>query len=203
MTTGRRAWRSELSTIDTAILIAGALTAAAYFDRATKIRIRASRSLADALYRRVDWRWAQNGTKRHCHTGGSRRRDSCAIAGADTTRRSCSTCWVFNSRRTRYRPEVTPTWTSTYRWKRIYGYELLYGGPLFMHQLSHLWLDLRGIQDAFMRRKGIDYFPNRSRRAVYVSREYTIRNPKGFSQFYGEEGGASPRATDPVRPHAG
>ena len=33
--TGRRAWRCELSTIDTAILIAGALTAAAYFDRAT------------------------------------------------------------------------------------------------------------------------------------------------------------------------
>ena len=35
VTTGRRAWRSELSTIDTAILIAGALTAAAYFDQET------------------------------------------------------------------------------------------------------------------------------------------------------------------------
>ena len=33
VTTGRRAWRSELSTIDTTILIAGALTAAAYFDQ--------------------------------------------------------------------------------------------------------------------------------------------------------------------------
>src|SRR5687768_6649720 len=33
--TGRRAWRCELSTIDTAILVAGALTAAAYFDRET------------------------------------------------------------------------------------------------------------------------------------------------------------------------
>ena len=50
----------ELSTIDTTILIAGALTAAAYFDRSTDAE-REIRTLADALYRRVDWRWAQNG----------------------------------------------------------------------------------------------------------------------------------------------
>ena len=60
VTTGRRAWRCELSTIDTTILIAGALTAAAYFDRATDDE-REVRRLADSLYRRVDWRWAQNG----------------------------------------------------------------------------------------------------------------------------------------------
>ena len=59
-------------------------------------------------------------------------------------------------------------WTSTYRWKKLYGHEFLYGGPLFMHQLSHLWIDFRGIQDAFMRRQGIDYFEN-SRRATYVN----------------------------------
>ena len=57
---GLRAWRSELSTIDTAILMAGALTAAAYFDRDTNSE-REVRSLADSLYRRVDWRWALNG----------------------------------------------------------------------------------------------------------------------------------------------
>ena len=42
-------------------------------------------------------------------------------------------------------------WTSTYRWRTLYGYEFLYGASLFMHQLSHLWIDFRGIQDAFMR----------------------------------------------------
>ena len=47
-----------------------------------------------------------------------------------------------------------PAWTSTYRWKKLYGHEFLYGAPLFMHQLSHLWIDFRGIQDAFMRRHG-------------------------------------------------
>ena len=55
--------------------------------------------------------------------------------------------------------------TSTYRWKKLYGHEFLYGAPLFMHQLSHLWIDFRGIQDAFMRRQAIDYFEN-SRRAT-------------------------------------
>ena len=51
------------------------------------------------------------------------------------------------------------------------------GGPLFMHQLSHVWIDFRGIQDDFMRRHGIDYFEN-SRRATYVQQQYAIRNPK-------------------------
>src|SRR5688500_1787309 len=58
--TGRRAWRCELSTIDTAILVAGALTAATYFDRES-VAERVLRELADSVYRRVDWRWARNG----------------------------------------------------------------------------------------------------------------------------------------------
>lgn len=58
--TGRRAWRCELSTIDTTILLASALTAAAYFDRTTTLE-REVRALAEKLYGRVDWHWAQNG----------------------------------------------------------------------------------------------------------------------------------------------
>ena len=69
-------------------------------------------------------------------------------------------------------------------WKTLYGHEFLYGGPLFMHQLSHLWIDFRGIQDEYMRAKGIDYFEN-SRRATYVQQAYAIRNPKRFTG-YGE-----------------
>lgn len=60
MYTGARVWESELSTVDTALLLAGMLTAAAYFtdDSEDEHEIRA---LADELYRRADWRWAQNG----------------------------------------------------------------------------------------------------------------------------------------------
>lgn len=70
----------------------------------------------------------------------------------------------------------------TYRWKKFYGYEVLYAGPLFIHQLSHLWIDFRGIQDRFMREHGIDYFEN-SRRATYIQRQYAIRNPRHFDGY--------------------
>ena len=56
---GRRAWECELSTVDTALLLAGALTAANYFDGDSRDE-RDVRSLADRLYRRADWQWAQN-----------------------------------------------------------------------------------------------------------------------------------------------
>ncbi|TGT54334.1 hypothetical protein EN809_038920, partial [Mesorhizobium sp. M2E.F.Ca.ET.166.01.1.1] len=58
--TGRRVWKCELSTVDTALLLAGALAAGAYFDGDDESELEIRR-LADALYRRVDWRWAQNG----------------------------------------------------------------------------------------------------------------------------------------------
>ena len=54
--TGRRVWECELSTIDSAFLFAGALTAAP-ISTVTPDEIEI-RSLADALYRRADWNWA-------------------------------------------------------------------------------------------------------------------------------------------------
>lgn len=60
MKTGRRAWESELSTVDTAIFLAGALTAARYFDGPSDVE-RKIRELADVLYREADWAWAADG----------------------------------------------------------------------------------------------------------------------------------------------
>jgi hypothetical protein len=180
VTTGRRAWRCELSTIDTTILIAGALTAAAYFDRETSDE-REVRTLADSLYKRVDWRWAQDGQATVSHgwkpeTGFERARWEgynealiLYVLGLGSPTHSLPA----NS---------YPAWMSTYRWKKLYGHEYLHGAPLFMHQLSHVWIDFRGIQDAFMRRQAIDYFEN-SRRATYVNQQYAIRNPKSFRDY--------------------
>ena len=182
VSTGRRAWRSELSTIDTTIFIAGALTAAAYFDRSTDDE-REVRELADSLYRRMDWRWAQNGEATVSHgwkpeTGFLRYRWQgynealiLYVLGLGSP--------TYPLPRKSY-----AAWTSTYRWKKLYGHEFLYGASLFMHQLSHLWIDFRGIQDAYMRGRGIDYFEN-SRRATYVNQGYAIRNPKDLRD-YGE-----------------
>jgi hypothetical protein len=180
--TGRRAWKCELSTIDSAILLIGALTAATYFERDTSDE-RELRELADSLYRRADWHWAQNQGLTvshgwHPETGFIKYRwegyDEALILYA----------LALGSPTFPLSAESYRAWSSTYEWKRIYDIEFLYAGPLFIHQLSHLWLDLRGIQDDFMRGKGIDYFEN-SRRATLVQQLYAIRNPHQFAH-YGE-----------------
>jgi len=53
--TGQRVWGSEYSTIDTALLLAGALVCGQYFARESAGADIAS--LTDELYRRLDWRW--------------------------------------------------------------------------------------------------------------------------------------------------
>ena len=58
MQTGQRAWQCELSTIDSAFLLAGMLTAGIYFNAITLTS--GNPPLADALYQRADWQWAQN-----------------------------------------------------------------------------------------------------------------------------------------------
>ena len=55
-------------------------------------------------------------------------------------------------------------------------------GPLFGHQYSHCWIDFRGIQDAYMASKGIDYFEN-SRRATYTHQAYAAYNPDMFRDY--------------------
>src|SRR5271154_627548 len=60
MQTGRRAEQCELSTVETAILMAGVLTAARYCTGNSQEESEV-RELAEFLYRRVDWKWALNG----------------------------------------------------------------------------------------------------------------------------------------------
>jgi hypothetical protein len=180
LTTGRRAWRCELSTIDTSILVAGALTAAAYFTRDTNDE-REVRTLADSLYRRVDWNWAQDGLATVSH--GWRPETGFLRARWEGYNEALILYVLGLGSPTHALPERSyVAWTSTYRWKKLYGHEVLHGAPLFMHQLSHVWIDFRGIQDAFMRRQAIDYFEN-SRRATYVNQQYAVRNPKHFRDY--------------------
>jgi hypothetical protein len=180
MQTGRRHWRSELSTVDSAFLFGGMLVAAAYFDRDSDEE-REIRDLATKLYRRADWVWATNG-------------------GATVTLGWTPEDGFLSDRWEGYDESLllyalglgSPTYPlpeESYRartvkcqWREIYGTEYLHAGPLFTHQYSHMWIDFRGIQDAFMREHGIDYFEN-SRRATHVQREYAIRNPNEFEGY--------------------
>ena len=182
MSTGHRAGLCELSTIDSTFLIAGMLAAAAYFDHEDEDE-QAVRTLADALYCRVDWAWACNGAATVTH-GWRPEAGFLPYRWSGYDEATLLYVLGLGSPTHPLPAESYAAWTSTYEWKTIYGHELLYGGPLFIHQYSHIWLDLRGIQDAFARDKGIDYCEN-SRRATYVQREYAIRNPLDFAG-YGE-----------------
>ena len=182
--TGRRAWKCELSTIDTAILLAGALSAAQYFNRNTP-QEKEVRGLAERLYARADWQWAQNNAVKVSH-GWTPERGFLPYFWEGYCEGLLLYVLGLGAPAFPLPIDSYEAWTSTYRWTKLYGHEFLYGGPLFMHQLSHLWIDFRGIQDAYMRAKCIDYFEN-SRRATYVQQAYAIRNPKRFVD-YGEFG---------------
>ena len=182
MQTGRRVWDCELATIDTTFLLAGALAAAAYFDREAKEE-REIRKLTDALYRRVDWRWAQNGSLTVGH-GWTPERGFLKYRWEGYNEAILLYVLGLGSPTHPLPEESYEAWTRTYRWKKLYGHEFLYAGPLFIHQLSHVWIDFRGIHDDYMRKRGIDYFEN-SRRATFAQQQYAIRNPKKF-KGYGE-----------------
>ena len=180
MNTGKRVWKSELSTVDSAFLLAGMLTAAAYFqdDSADENEIRA---LADELYRRVDWQWAQNGGATITH-GWKPKGGFLKYRWQGYDEALLLYLLGLGSPTHPLSQESYAAWCSTYQWKKVYDHEFLYAGPLFIHQLSHLWVDFRGVQDEYMRGKSIDYFEN-SRRATYVQQQYAIDNPNQWEGY--------------------
>ena len=180
MHSGKRVWLSELSLIDTAFLLAGVLTAAAYFRAETPAETELRR-LADALYRRVDWCWAQPDGAAVTHGW----KPECGFLNYGWEGYSEAILLYVLGLGSPTHPlteQSFPAWTLTYQWENLYGYDFLYAGPLFIHQFSHAWIDFRGIQDRFMREKGCDYFEN-SRRAAYIQREYATRNPRSFTGY--------------------
>ena len=186
MKEGRRHGRCELSTIDTALLVAGLLCAAEAFD-ADDPEEAEVRAAARAVYERVEWDWARDGGEtvtmgwtpergflRYRWEGYTEALLLYALAAGSPTHPVPGAAFEASTR--------------PYRWKRVYGYDYLYAGPLFIHQFSHLWVDFRGIRDEAMRRRSadlgerLDYFEN-SRRATLVQREYATRNPRGFAGY--------------------
>ncbi len=183
MDTGRRAWESELSTIDTSIFIAGALTAACYFtdDSNEEKQIR---DLAESLYRRIDWQWALNGGTMISH--GWKPESGFLEFSWDKGYSEAVILYILalGSPTFPIDPEGYRNWTATFKWDNIEGIEYIHAGPLFIHQMSQLWLDLKGIQDEVNRKYKIDFFEN-SRRATFVQQKYAIKNPLNF-KHYGE-----------------
>ena len=174
----------ELSSVDTSLLMMGALFAQSYYDR-DEPREKEIREIAEELYRRVDWNWLQqnkplvsmgwfpeSGFIKHDWMGYNEAMLLYVLALGSPTHPVSPDAWQV--------------WARTYNddWGVYQGQEFLAFGPMFGHQYSHVWIDFRGIQDDFMRERGMDYFEN-SRRATLAQRAYAIDNPMKWKD-YGE-----------------
>lgn len=182
METGARFKDVELSTIDTALLLAGVLFAREYFAGAEAEEVEL-RQIADLLLARAEWPWAsprapavsmgwkpEEGFLAYDWIGYDEAMILYLLALASPTHPIAPAAWQ--------------KWASRYdeHWGTSYGQEHLRFPPLFGHQYSHLWVDFRGIADDYMGQKGLDYFEN-SRRATLAQRSYAIANPDGWKGY--------------------
>jgi hypothetical protein len=198
MERGRRIWQCELSLIDTALLLAGVLIAALYFDRGAEEA--PIRSLARELHARVDWPWALNADETLAQ--GWRPESGFLHYGWEGYNEAIILYILATASTTNPLPATTfDHWRSSYQWENLLGFDTLYSGPLFTHLFSHAWIDFRGIQDQFMREAGFDYFKN-SQSAIAIQREYGARNPRGFVGYgrnlWGITAGDGPNSEDKI-----
>ncbi|MFH1368031.1 MAG: glucoamylase family protein [Elusimicrobiota bacterium] len=170
MKTGHRVWDCELSSIDTALFIAGALTAGEYF-KGTEIE-----KLANELYERIDWAWMLNGKK-------------VLSMGWKPDKGFLPYYWdSYNELMILYalaigspsHPIPAESWDTWARPTSKYGGKpFIYcgTGSLFVYQYSHAWIDFRGKRDKYT-----DYWEN-SVRATNANRDYCIDNMREFIGF--------------------
>lgn len=178
---GTRFGTSELSSVDTALLLAGVLDASEFFNGASRFE-KEIRSLAKRIFDRVDWKWMLNGGDTltmgwHPERG--------FIKARWQGYNEASLLYLLGlgaSSGNRLQPQHWENWTSTYDWRTSFGHSFIHFPPLFGHQYTACWVDFRNIADAFTASKGITYFEN-SRRATLAQREYCIANPGGFPGY--------------------
>jgi hypothetical protein len=198
--TGVRAGRCEISTIDSTILFAGCLTAAAFFDRDDPVE-QEIRQLGNSIFLNADWTWASPRPPVVSH-GWTPERGFLRYDWRGYNEALLLYILALGSPTYPVPEEAYDEWLVSYKWKSVYGQQLVYGGPLFIHHSAHSWIDFRGIQDTYMRARGIDYFEN-SRRATYVQREYAVRNPRKFLGYGENCWGVSASDGPGIRPFHG
>jgi hypothetical protein len=175
MNTALRAPSSELSSIDTALLLSGILYSKQYFND-TNADETSIRTMADAIFNGVDWNWMARGT------------NAVAMGWQPTSGFTGYGNWVGYDEgmiiyllglgiATNPLPASSwTTWTSGYTWATFYGESFVPFPPLFGHEYSHCWIDFRHTADAYMNSHSSTYFEN-SRRAALAQVSYCIANP--------------------------
>lgn len=168
--TGERVWDSEVSSVDTAILLCGILTCKQHFSHDRDIV-----ELAHAIIDRVEWSWLSEDTTLVSH-------------GWTPEYGFIPSRWDYYSELmmiyllgmgSASHPLSADTWNA---WKRqVFEYDgLRYIGsfaPLFVHQYSQAWFDFRNKRDRYT-----DYFQN-STIATDVHRLFCLSLNERFPSY--------------------
>lgn len=168
MKTGLRTWKSELSPIDSALFLAGALHAARFFP-GTEVE-----DLAQDLYNRVDWPWMLNG-RRTLAMGWTPEQGFIENHWDHYCEASLMYFMAIGSKT---HPIPATAWDEISRpIGRYKGHICIASPPLFTHQYSHTWIDFRDKYDAYA-----DYFEN-SRQATLANRQFCLDNAPVFKGY--------------------
>lgn len=171
MDTGKREWNCEISIIDTAIFICGAICAGEFFEGEVKQK-------AEELYKRINWEWYRNKETNYFYMGYKPEKgfwghwDMYAeqlmlyVLGASSP--------TFPINKTMY-DDIRKDKAS---YEGIEDIVYTYCGTLFTYQFSHAWIDFRNKVD----KQGINWFEN-SIKATIANRGYCIKNSKKFKTF--------------------
>lgn len=187
MNNGKREWKSELSSIDTAWLLAGLIFCRQYYSGETPEELEI-RKLSTKLIERVDWNFMQlkDGRFKYGISLGWSPEEGFHKRGWHGYDESLFIYILAAGSGMKNPTEAYNTWLSTYVWQEPYqGLDHLIFPPMFGHQYTNMFIDFRNLSDKYMREKGIDYFEN-SRRAVLTQQRYAIENPlkwKGYGEL--------------------
>ncbi len=162
--TGQRRWNSEVSSIDTALLLAGVLTVRQCFAHDAEV-VR----LATKIYQRVDFRWMLNGDPLLLSHGWRPETGFLRPRWDTYSEDTVLYLLAIGSPSSAISPRSWKAlWKDRYRYSG-YSYFTTIGVPLFMHQYSHAWVDYRGRRETSGDR--VDYFQN-SVNATLAHREF-------------------------------
>jgi hypothetical protein len=161
---GDRVWNSELSTMDTALMLGGVLTAQRYYREDAEIS-----DLTSGLYERVDFAWMMDERTGLLHMGWYPERGPIRSEWAAYDEENILYLLGIGS------PTSPIPVSSWYRFDRqpieYAGYKFYGRGPLFTHQYSQAWFSFAGLRDGPPFH--IDYFQN-SVTATYAHRAYCL-----------------------------
>ncbi|OQV12557.1 hypothetical protein BV898_13201 [Hypsibius exemplaris] len=174
--TGVRRWSSEISSIDTALLLGGVLTVKQCFKENEEI-VR----MATAIYERVDFRWMLNGDANYLSHGWTDENNFLASRWTDYSEQTMLNLLAIAS------PTFNISWTTWYALKRDYrtykNHRYISAvPPLFIHQYSHAFFDYRGKRETFSN-FSVDYFEN-SVVATRVQQEFFAEELSGKWPHY-------------------